>query len=129
MSKFESEKLDSLSEGYFSATLGDLSQKYIKQYADRLDLVRVKPFNDLSSTKYCLAAPDSEYLVFQPEQGEFTVDLSEVNGELMVEWFNPVNGKRIFDGYIKGGNRKHKFLPRFSPAVLYLWKQRRVEKI
>ncbi len=122
--RFEREKTESLPESNFWATLGDLSQKYIKQYADRMNLAEARPCNDMSSTKYCLANPGTEYLIFQPEIGQFTVDLSDACHELTVEWFNPVTGEMTPGGSVKGGNKEQVFSPEFSPAVLYLYTQK-----
>ena len=63
-----------------------------RQVAGRIDLARMEPSAELASTEYCLAAPGTEYLVYQARPGEdFTVDLPA--GTFAVEWFNPVEGK------------------------------------
>ncbi|MBM4083536.1 MAG: hypothetical protein FJ272_02005 [Planctomycetes bacterium] len=53
------------------------------------------PRNDLASTQYCLADPGKEYLVYLPEGGEVTVDLTAASRTLAVEWFNPRTGAAV----------------------------------
>ncbi|MEZ6080681.1 MAG: DUF6298 domain-containing protein [Pirellulaceae bacterium] len=56
-------------------------------FAKRIELAEMIPSLDLASTKYCLANPGQEYLVYQPETGEFSVTLTA--GSYAFEWFNP----------------------------------------
>lgn len=91
-----------------------------RRYAERMNLTDVAPRNDLASTKYCLANPGSEYLVYLPEGGTVTVDLSDAAGSLSVEWFNPETGEVIGEDSSPGGE-KRTFSPPFEgEAVLYL---------
>ena len=60
-------------------------------YADKMNLAMMMPGNDLASTGYCLANPGNEYLIYQPESGEFSVKLLE--GAYFLEWFDPRTGK------------------------------------
>jgi hypothetical protein len=57
-----------------------------RRLAERIDLGRMVPASSISSTRYALAADGQEYVVFQPNDGEFTVALPE--GEYAVEWFS-----------------------------------------
>ena len=87
--------------------------------ARRTDLANMTPTPDLASTKYCLANPGHEYLVYQPGSGEFSVNLAA--GNYAYEWFNSTTSAVQNKGSIKatGGNRT--FTPPFSgSAVLYL---------
>ena len=67
-----------------------LNLGYIRAYADRIGLARMVPRTDLSSTRYCLADTGSQYLVYQPVKGSFTVQLRA--GTYEAEWFDPVDG-------------------------------------
>ena len=49
---------------------------HTRRLAERLDLAAMMPHGDLASTKYCLAQPGVAYIVYLPEGGEATVDLS-----------------------------------------------------
>jgi hypothetical protein len=55
------------------------------RFAERMDLVRMEPLVDVSTTGYALANPGSEYLVLAPEGGELSVRL--LRGRYLVEWF------------------------------------------
>ena len=52
-----------------------------RRYAMRMDLAATAPHGELASTNYCLANPGKEYLVFLPDGGDVTVDLSAARGE------------------------------------------------
>ena len=78
------------------------------------------PRNDLSSTEYCLASPGTEYLIYLPDGGAATVDLSGVSGELATEWLNPCTGERTSGGTADGGGKRTFAAPFEGDAVLYL---------
>lgn len=91
-----------------------------RRIAERMDLAAMTPHNALASTEYCLANPGREYLVYLPEGGEATVDLSAAKGPLAAEWIHPVTGQTIETSAVQGGE-KHPFKPPFTgDAVLYL---------
>jgi hypothetical protein len=90
-----------------------------RAYADRLNLERAVPSGGLSSTGYCLADPGSQYLVYQPSSGEFT--LTVVAGTYAYEWFNPSTGAVAATGTVSVGSETRSFAPPFSgDAVLLL---------
>lgn len=64
-----------------------------RAYAERMDLAPMVPSQEIASTGYCLAAVGKEYLVYLPSDGTVSVDLSAVQGELAVEWFDPSSWK------------------------------------
>jgi hypothetical protein len=102
-----------------------LNLGYTRTYADRMNLGNMVPRGGLSSTGYCLAStagPDAEYLVYSPNGGQFTVDLSETPFELSVEWFNPEDGTASTGPPVLGGSSGQVFQAPFSTedAVLYL---------
>ncbi len=93
---------------------------YIRQLADRIDLAKMTPQDHLSSTKFCLANPGQEYVVFLPG-GTATLDLRKTDAEFTVEWFIPILNRTIKGTEtLKGGS----FIPLIAPftgdAVLYL---------
>jgi hypothetical protein len=91
------------------------------QYAQRMDLAAMTPRGDLSSTRYCLAAPGKEYLVYRPGEGPFRVLLSgSRDTAFAVEWFDPKAGV-VVDGKPVKTTQQTTFVPPFSGnAVLYL---------
>ena len=75
------------------------------------------PQGSLSSTGYALAKAGSEYLVYQPNGGSFTVNLQSATYQ--VEWFNPNSGQTSSGGTVSGGGSKS-FTPPFAGAAV-LW--------
>jgi hypothetical protein len=91
-----------------------------RKLADRIDLARMAPRNDLASTRYCLADPGEAYLVCLPRGGEVTADLSTVDVSLAVEWIHPVEGTETRGEPLTGGARRSLRSPFAGEAVLYL---------
>ena len=94
---------------------------YSRRYADRMDLAAMKPRGDLSSTGYCLAAPGREYLIYQPDEGAFQVQLSGGSQTpFAVEWLDPKSGTATSSEPVQATGQAN-FTPPFSgDAVLYL---------
>jgi hypothetical protein len=57
-----------------------------RRLAERLDLERMVPASSVSSTRYALADIGQKYIVFQPDEGGFTLQLPP--GTYAVEWFS-----------------------------------------
>jgi hypothetical protein len=89
-------------------------------YADKMDLINMEPTSELSSTKYALANPGNEYIILQPDGGEFEVDLEP--GEYEVEWYNVTTRETTKADKIEvKAKGKKSFKAQFNdPAVLYL---------
>lgn len=97
------------------------SMGYTLDFARRMNLIEMVPENDLASSGYCLAAKGSEYLVYLPEGDTVSVDLSDANGSVSVEWFNPNTNKTIVAEDIEGSIMQVMKSPFGSDdAVLYL---------
>ena len=84
----------------------------------RIDLSSAKPHGALASTKYCLACPGREYVVYLPEGGSATVDLSAASGQMAIEWLNPRTGKTTRRAGVEGGARRRFEAPFRGDAVL-----------
>jgi chitodextrinase len=99
---------------------------YILRYSRKLNLASVTPRSSLCSTNDCLAqtpAVGAEYLIYDPNGGAFTVNLSAMSSSrtLNVEWFNPSTGATTAGGTVPAGSSSRSFTPPFSgDAVLYL---------
>jgi hypothetical protein len=91
-----------------------------RRYAERINLAAMRPSTAVASTEYCLADPGKEYLVYLPEGGPVTVDLSAAQGEITVEWFNPNRDEPTKSATIPGGFRHTFAAPFEGAAVLYL---------
>jgi len=118
-----------------------VSMGHILACARRLNLAAMKPDSALASTGYCLAHPDSAYLIYLPRAGDgarwhllkralrrlspwlprsVDVDLSAARGTFAPEWFDPATGTRR-SGQAKEGGRRVRFTAPFGgDAVLYL---------
>ena len=92
-----------------------------RAYAGRMDLLATAPHGELASTGFCLASPGKEYLVYLPEGGEVTVDLSAASGTLNTEWMRPGEGTTTRAEPTAGGSRRMLKAPFPGDAVLYLW--------
>jgi hypothetical protein len=91
-----------------------------RRYANRIDLAHMRPLVELASTRYVLAAPGREYLVYQPDGGPFSVDLGAASASFRVEWFDPGHD-RVVRADAVSGRGVVRFTPPFQgQAVLYL---------
>jgi hypothetical protein len=92
---------------------------YILSYSRKLDLTKVLPSTSVCSTGYCLVqtpAVGSEFLVYAPNGGPVTIDLSRSSGRTMnYEWFDPSTGQVVSRGSVPGGNGSQSFS---TPATI-----------
>ena len=95
---------------------------YARTYASRMNMAKMVPHGELSSSGYALANPaaNGEYLVYLPNGGSVNVDLSSTPGSLDIEWLNPSNGKVQFAGSVNGGSNRSFTVPFSGDAVLYI---------
>lgn len=99
---------------------------YTRAFATRMNIAAMTPQNNLASSGYALAkstSPNAEYLVYLPDGGTVTVDLTAVNSPLTVEWFNPELGVSTTAGTVDGGAVRSFTAPFAGDAVLYLVQQ------
>ena len=101
---------------------------YVRRFASRLDLATMRPRGELSSTRYCLtdataSRPDSarQYLVYLPDGGGATLNLSAAKGILAVEWFNPSTGTTTASPDVEAGREVEFRAPFSGDAVLHVW--------
>ena len=93
---------------------------YARKLADRIDLLRMNPADNLSSTGYVLANPGVEYVVYQPVNAAFSVQLPAAT--FRYEWIDPATGATSSSGSITATGPQPFSLPAgFSKGgVLYL---------
>ncbi len=92
---------------------------HTRRLAERMNLAAMTPRDELASTKYCLANPGQEYLVYQPVKGPLEVSLPA--GVFDVEWFNPQTGASTRGEPIRATGDKTRLTPPWDgPAVVYL---------
>jgi len=88
-------------------------------YANRMNLVAMKPQPSLASTGFCLANPGVEYLVYQPYAIPFTLQMAP--GKYQFEWFNPATNLVGATGSVDASGGEQPFTAPFAgDAVLYL---------
>ena len=93
---------------------------YVRRLSERVNLTKTKPRDELASTKYCLADPGTEYLVYISQGAEASVDLSQAKEKLSAEWLDCTTGKSQPAESIDGGKRCRVKSPIASDAVLHL---------
>ncbi len=88
--------------------------------AERMNLAATVPHGELASTGFCLADPSREYLVYLPQGGAVTVDLSAASGMLQTEWLHPTEETTVRREPTTGGGRRTLSSPLPGDVVLYL---------
>jgi hypothetical protein len=90
--------------------------------AAHLDLARLTPEPSLSSTRFCLcdARHGDQYLVYLPDGGGASVDVSASRTTLRVEWVDPDTGAESAGGELEGGAVRTLSAPGDGDAVLLL---------
>ena len=85
-----------------------------------MDLVNVRPRDDLSSTRFCLAKAPHEYIVYQPGRSSFTVSGLRCGGLYYYEWYDPERHEAIKEGQSIASSSEKTFAPANKNMVLYL---------
>jgi hypothetical protein len=90
--------------------------------AKRLSMIGMEPRPDLSSTEFCLAEFGKAYVVYYPNGGKATLDLSGVEGTFQSEWIDPIYGAIVPGGSISGGKIITREPPFSNDAVFYVYR-------
>ena len=90
--------------------------------SERLDLKRLVPAGALASTGYCLADTKrgTLYVVYLPDGGNATIDLTASASRLRATWIDPDTGETRTGGTIAGGGTRSLHAPGSGDAVLVL---------
>jgi hypothetical protein len=92
--------------------------------ASRLNMKDLKPIPEKASTGYCLTDNKTTFVVYLPEGGDVTLDMTAVTGSFSVEWFLPILNRTIVTGQSFPGKGYRAFTAPFSgDAVLILTKK------
>lgn len=88
--------------------LWELTNNAINFFQENLPYWEMQPEHKLinSSNAYCLRKTGHVYAIYLPKLGQHTIDLTSVQGEFTVQWFDPLNGGPLQNGSIekiKGG--------------------------
>ncbi len=98
-----------------------VSMGHTRRYTERMNLAAMQPFKDLASTKYCLANPGVEYLVYKPESDESSITIRLKSGRYKYEWFDANQGKILSKGAIRAEGREQTLqAPSKGDAVVYI---------
>jgi uncharacterized protein DUF6298 len=94
---------------------------YTRWFAKKINLAAMQPKPNLASTKFCLANPGNEYLVYNPKDDLNSVILRLQKGNYKCEWFHPAKGNIIKEGMIRAkGGEQTLPAPFTGSFVLYL---------
>jgi len=94
---------------------------FARWLCDRLDPAPLIPQNNLASTRYCLADPGFEYLVYQPQSGAESFSVTLEPGEYTVEWTNLLSGGLTEAEDLQAGSGRSTFTPPSGgPSILHL---------
>ncbi|MGQ9505338.1 MAG: DUF6298 domain-containing protein [Thermogutta sp.] len=92
----------------------------VRKWSQKMDLARMIPRPDLSSTKYCLADTGKEYLVFFPE----TIDQAEIKllpGNYELQWFDTGNRREQPEGTLRASEETTQLkVPKKGEWLLHL---------
>ena len=93
---------------------------HTRTFAEKMDLIKMLPKPELSTTRYSLANPGTEYLIYNPGPDKtFTVTLEPA--DYSYEWFDTTKGKVVSTGNINAKSQTQSFTAPIGPdAVLYL---------
>jgi len=93
---------------------------HTRRLSERIHLATMIPHGELASSGYCLADPANAYVIYLPQGGEVSVDLSAMAGEVRGEWIHPVEGKVTPAPATSGGAKRTLKSPFPGDAVLHL---------
>lgn len=91
-----------------------------RKVASQISLAEALPLPELASTRYCLAVPGKQYVVYLPEGGEVNIDLSGAKGVFKVQWIHPIEGSVQPAQPVEGGAQRSLRAPFEGHAVVIL---------
>ena len=89
-------------------------------YAKRMDLSGAGPRGDLVSTKFCLAEPGEQYVVYQPGDGSFDVSGLRRGAAYRYEWYDPDENRVGEANRFTASSAEKAFSPPKKHMVLFL---------
>jgi len=93
---------------------------YALDWSHRVDLAAMTPHGELASTKYCLANPGVEYLIYCPADAK-TISVTLPKGRFAVLWFDVSRGKEAKEPPVTHADADRKFaVPIAGDALLHL---------
>ena len=80
--------------------------KTLGDFIESLPFWRMTPQPKLSNTGICLAEVGHEYVIYSPNGGVITLDLTSAKGSFVGRWLNPRTGKFSKPLEVKSGGRR-----------------------
>lgn len=90
------------------------------EYSGKLDLANVSPREDLASTRFCLAKPGYQYVVYQPGGRPITVKGLRAGTSYDYELYDAKQGKLVTQGCIQASGSSESFRSMGKGMVLYI---------
>lgn len=95
----------------------------VQTFAKRLKLERFIPMDGVADQGLCLADEGHEYVVYLPQGGNVTIDLTHVEGRLAVTWYNPRTSRDAANNEEAGGGERLFKSPGDGDWVLHIIKK------
>lgn len=92
----------------------------VRKLSERVDLVRLQPQAELSSTGFCLAATGAQYVVFRPGEGHGPIVVDLPAGDYRAEWILPITGDSREPHTVSTSGGKIQFMPPTAGSVVLL---------
>lgn len=89
-------------------------------YAQQMDLAQMVPCPDLASTRFCLANPGEQYVVYQPDEQAFGVSGLKAGQSYHFEWYDTERSCVVGKGNVICRGTSHHFTPNTKAMVLFL---------
>jgi hypothetical protein len=98
-----------------------LAMGHAIELARQVNLVTMRPRNEMASTKYCLADVGREYLVYQPGKEGDSVSVNLEAGKYTVRWIAPLTLKTVREKTVDVQDGWQEFTPPSKgSAILHL---------
>lgn len=103
-----------------------LAMGVIRRLAQRVDLANLRPQPELSSTRWCLAHPGEQYVIFRPEESVLPISVELPAGAFDQEWILPITGDSRDQASMTTAGGPTKFTaPTVGPVTLVLNRRER----
>ena len=86
----------------------------------QMDLAKAIPWRDLASTRFCLANPGEQYVVYQPDKQAFEVSGLKAGQMYHFEWYDTERSCVAGKGNMICTDTSHHFTPNTKAMVLFL---------
>lgn len=113
------------SNNYSSCGLNGLQinqMKYLYDFFTKTQFWNLKPNNSLVSTgMFCSASLGTEYVIFMPNGGNTSINLTSASGTLLVEWLNTRTGTYQGQTTVQGGASRTFTAPDTNDWILHIY--------